>query len=120
MKALSIYIGDITFDAEGPVELARFWAEALHYEVQFSSEDFAAIIDPLKQNPRCCFQKACQPKTSKNRVHLDLFAQDMEAEVERLIRLGARKIKPGQDGDVVWTVMADPEDNEFCVQPPQY
>jgi hypothetical protein len=59
-----------------------------------------------------------EPKTVKNRLHLDLRADDQEAEVRRLEALGARRIDIGQ-GDVTWVVMADPEDNEFCVLCPR-
>lgn len=54
-------------------------------------------------------------KTVKNRVHLDLTARDMEAEVERLIGIGARRVEVITEAGLTWTVMTDPEGNEFCV-----
>lgn len=115
-----IYIGDITFDALDPPQLAEFWAAALHYEIQESEAEFAVAIDPARHRPRCVFQKTTLVKVGKNRLHLDLFAADAEAEVARLIDLGACELRRGEDGDVSWTVMLDPEGNEFCVQKPQY
>lgn len=114
-----IWIGDITFDARDVRRLAEFWRRALHLEVQTLTDDFAAIIDPRGGAPRCCFQRGATVKQGKNRVHLDLFAADMEGEVRRLVQLGARQVRTGREGEVVWTVMQDVEGNEFCVQPPQ-
>jgi hypothetical protein len=54
-------------------------------------------------------------KRAKNRLHLDLRPDDQDAEVERLVGLGARRVDVGQGQEVTWVVLADPEDNEFCV-----
>ena len=65
--------------------------------------------------------RTAEPKLAKNRLHLDiapLADGDQQAEVDRLISLGARRIDIGQ-GDVDWAVMADPDDNEFCVLTPR-
>jgi Glyoxalase-like domain len=61
------------------------------------------------------------PKTVKNRVHLDLTTEagDRDAEIERLLALGARGVDVGQTGEESWTVLADPEGNEFCVIRPK-
>jgi hypothetical protein len=60
-------------------------------------------------------------KVVKNRLHLDLTstAEDREAEIERILALGARRADVGQNGDESWTVLADPEGNEFCVVRPK-
>ncbi len=70
--------------------------------------DPAAVFIDIVRDPK--------PKTVKNRVHVDVNPRDREqdAEVERILALGARRIDVGQ-GDVSWVVLADPEDNEFCV-----
>jgi predicted enzyme related to lactoylglutathione lyase len=62
-----------------------------------------------------------EPKTVKNRVHLDLTssAQDRDQEIERIVALGARRVDIGQSGAESWTVLADPEGNEFCVIRPK-
>ena len=117
---LEIYIGDITFDVASPKVMAEFWAAALHYDIQEITDDFSAVIDSTGKHPRCCFQKVTTPKVGKNRIHLDLFTSNMEAEVARLERLGAQKLRTGDEDGVVWTVMIDVENNEFCVQPPQW
>ena len=68
-----------------------------------------------------CSHRLPEPKTAKNRVHLDLTtgADDRDAEIERLLRLGARWVNIGQTGDESWTVLADTEGNEFCVVRPK-
>ena len=114
---MAVRIGNITFDCTSPETVAAFWAAALGYVIQGSNDRYAAIIDPNGVSPRLYFQKVPEPKTVKNRVHLDLNVPDMEAEVERLTALGGRKVRVFDENDETWTVMADPEGNEFCVQP---
>ena len=67
------------------------------------------------------FHAAADPKTVKNRMHLDLTssAQDRDQEIGRLLALGARRVDVGQTGAESWTVLADPEGNEFCVVRPK-
>jgi Glyoxalase-like domain len=68
-----------------------------------------------------CFMPVTDPKTAKHRVHLDLTssAQDREQEIERLVALGARRVGIGQTGAQSWTVLADPQGNEFCLIRPK-
>jgi hypothetical protein len=68
-----------------------------------------------------CFMPVTDPKTVKNRVHLDLTssAADRDQEIDRLLALGARRVGIGQTGAESWTVLADPEGNEFCVVRPK-
>ena len=61
------------------------------------------------------FVKVPEPKIAKNRIHLDLMAPDPEAEVDRLVKLGATWVADLDEYGHTWTVMADPEGNEFCV-----
>jgi hypothetical protein len=131
------------FDANDPHLLAAFWAEALGYEVENNDEicrqmldggfatdadveevdgrlrwrDAAALNPPDGSGPRIYVQRVPEPKTVKNRVHLDLHvgAERMEAEVARLEGLGARRLYVGRQGPMQWQTMADPEGNEFCV-----
>ena len=137
----------VTFDSADPVALAAFWAEALHYlpappprgfdswEAALDSwgvpaehrNDRTALVDPDGVGPRLFFQKVPEPKTAKNRVHLDLRAaagrppeersDALEAECERLVALGASRFRRLEaDGiDEVCIVMQDPEGNEFCL-----
>ena len=80
------------------------------------------VIGPEESAPiGMCFMPMPETKTIKNRVHLDLTtgADDQDAEIERLLRLGARRVNIGQTGEESWTVLADPEGNEFCVVRPK-
>jgi predicted enzyme related to lactoylglutathione lyase len=78
---------------------------------------FASIgrTDPQPEQPTMMFIKVPEPKSVKNRVHLDLDASDREAEVERLVGLGATVVHDKDEWGVRWTTLTDPEGNEFCV-----
>ena len=110
---------NLTFDSADPESLARFWGEALNFTVDVRSNDAFAVPAGWSpsgaEGPRLLFQRVPEPKTVKNRLHLDLTADDMDAEVQRLVALGARMVRLVQEEDLSWTVMADPEGNEFCV-----
>jgi hypothetical protein len=69
--------------------------------------------------PGLCFLPVPESKTIKNRLHLDFAPDDQDAEVARLVGLGARRVDVGQVTDAPWVVLADPEGNEFCVLEPR-
>jgi len=128
----------VTFDCADPARLAAFWASALGYVIQQPPEGFAswpefltsigvpesewdtrsACVDPAGAGPRLFFQQVPEPKTAKNRVHLDVnVGRDrVDAEVERLVAAGAARVREHAEAGDRWVVMADPEGNEFCVQ----
>jgi predicted enzyme related to lactoylglutathione lyase len=107
-----------TLDCADPERLAPFWAEALHYRSNPYHAPYLTLSDPLGRSPELVLQKVPEPKPGKNRMHLDLFVSDLEAEASRMERLGARRLSvaplTGPTGDR-WIVMADPDGNEFCV-----
>ncbi|MCG5439934.1 VOC family protein [Micromonospora foliorum] len=104
----------LTVDARDPARLARWWAEALGYQVVTETPSGVEIRQSPDQLPALFFGPVPEGKERKNRLHLDLRPANQEAEVERLVDMGARHVDIGQ-GDVEWTVLADPEGNEFCV-----
>ncbi len=133
----------VSFDADDPPRLARFWAAALGYESQpppegFDSrpafaesvglaadeaENFAALTDPEGRRPRLFFQKVPEGKVAKNRIHLDVNAgapdhdwSKVTAHVELLRARGGTIVEERTDEMSRWIVMLDPEGNEFCVQ----
>src|SRR6266702_541371 len=116
----------LVVDAAEPTRLARFWAAALRWEVAAEESDEVDVWPPGFSYPDpaalpLVFVPVPEPKAGKNRVHLDLAtasARHQAAEVERLLALGAVPADIGQ-GDVPWTVLADPEGNEFCVLDPR-
>lgn len=137
----------VTIDCANPASLAAFWAEALGYVVQPPPDGFksweaaltawgvpesefgkaSAIVDPTGAGPRVFFQRVPEPKTAKNRVHLDVGVSDgpsaaaelrrvqIRPTVDRLVGLGATEVGETEEMGGFWVVMRDPEGNEFCV-----
>lgn len=111
----------IVIDAHDLDGLANFWAAALHWQV-LSRREREVVVGPDDSAPiGLCFMPSPDDKICKNRVHLDLTtdAIDRDAEIERLIALGASHINIGQTGSESWVVLADPEGNEFCIIRPK-
>jgi len=111
----------IVIDTHDLPGLARFWTQALGWRV-LSERDQEIVIGADENAPvGLCFMPVSDVKTVKNRVHLDLTtsAADRDAEIERLLALGAQRVDIGQTGQESWTVLADPEGNEFCVIRPK-
>ncbi|MEU4162030.1 VOC family protein [Actinoplanes sp. NPDC026670] len=108
------WVKSLTFDCADALVVARFWAAALGGELdEDATSDKAYVEAPGWGGPNLWFQRVPEPRTAKNRLHFDLRApnEDVPAEVERLIKLGATVVTPGE-----LTVMADPEGNVFCVE----
>jgi hypothetical protein len=134
----------VVIDSSSPHDLADWWAEALGWQVEEQDEGFirrmieegaaseadttrhrgalvwkvgAAIRSPDPGRPRVLFQHVPEAKTVKNRVHLDVSvgADRRDAEVARLLALGATELWRSSQGPFEWTTLADPEGNEFCV-----
>jgi catechol-2,3-dioxygenase len=111
----------IVIDAHDLPGLARFWTQALGWRVLSEREGEIVIGTDDSAPVGICFMPVSEPKTVKNRVHLDLTAgaAERDGEIERLLALGARRVDIGQSGAESWTVLADPEGNEFCVIRPK-
>jgi catechol 2,3-dioxygenase-like lactoylglutathione lyase family enzyme len=138
----------VVIDCADPARLAEFWAEALGYRLESPPEGFdtwpdflrsvnvpesawgsaSAVIDPDGPGPRLFFQRVPEPKTVKNRFHLDIRAAPglqgdermaaLEAECDRLVKLGATRVRrhePAPPMSAGFIVMTDPEGNEFCL-----
>jgi hypothetical protein len=101
-------------DCHDPEVLAAFWCQVLGYQVVSRNEREVDIAPGPSRFPGLAFLRVPGRKTVKNRLHLDLNPSDQQAEVQRLLDLGATRVDIGQ-GDCEWVVMADPEGNEFCV-----
>ncbi len=119
---MGLRMGALVVDSHDPGRVARFWAAALDWVIS-RDEDPEWVVEPRAGTRDDCvvadllFIKVPEPKTIKNRLHFDLRPEDQAAEVTRLEELGATRVDVGQGEDVAWVVMADPEGNEFCVQP---
>ena len=107
----------ITIDCADPRSLAEFWTKALDLEVAFDAEGwFVQLRSPADPTqPSLGLQKVPEARAGKNRVHLDFAAGDREAAIERLVGLGATRGADHSAPGLTWTVLQDPEGNEFCV-----
>ncbi len=121
----------IVVESTDPGRLARWWAEALGWQVIFEdeAEGEVVIVPPWFQEvdatlefhqvpPGLVFVRVEHEKATKNRLHWDFAphtSDDRDAEIARLEALGATRIDVGQPADVTWTVLADIDGNEFCV-----
>lgn len=108
---------DVVIDCADPEASAAFWAEALGYRRAGRWEEYVILMPVVAGHPPVLLQRVPEAKRTKNRVHLDLRADDVAGEVARLERLGARRVDVGQGEGRAWVPMADPEGNEFCVCP---
>ena len=111
----------VIVDCRDPREQAAFWATALSHQVIERNPSEFRVFNRDEPGPSLYFMKVDEPKVVKNRLHLDLLAKgSMESEVARLVAAGANVVGVREDPDSVknrdrWTVMRDPEGNEFCV-----
>jgi predicted enzyme related to lactoylglutathione lyase len=115
---LTTRLTTLCFDATDPLRLARFWAAALNWDIHDETQPEIELL-PTDDTPfGLLFLPVPEPKVGKNRIHLDLVSEspDHQTEmVDRLLAQGASRIDIGQGAAVHWTVLADPEGNEFCV-----
>ncbi|MEV4936674.1 VOC family protein [Streptomyces zaomyceticus] len=116
---------ELAIDCADPAGLARFWCAVLDYEVRDEEDGLVTIGAPVVPeakdrvgpvSPTLTFARVPEGKSVKNRLHIDVSPsdRDQDAEVRRLLDLGARHVDVGQ-GEVSWVPLADPEGNEFCV-----
>ncbi|GAC1636542.1 MAG: VOC family protein [Chloroflexota bacterium] len=120
---MSLRIQCVCIDSHNPSRIAAFWESALGWRRTHESDD-EVVLEPPAGTPEdgvvpdLLFVRVPEDKTVKNRLHFDLRPEDQEAEVDRLVGLGAQRIALGQAPDVSWIVLADPDGNEFCVLKP--
>ncbi len=114
---MTLSLAHITFDCHDVAAVSQFWSAALDRPVDEGAQPFFATIGyPARPGaPAWMFLQVPEGKTAKNRMHLDLTSDDREAEVTRLVSLGATRVGDHDEFGHRWTVMRDPEGNEFCV-----
>jgi Glyoxalase-like domain len=108
---------ELVLDCAEPKRLASFWREALDYRDFYTDANLAVLVPKEGIASPLLLQGVPEPKAGKNRMHVDIVVDDVEAEVRRLQGLGARRIDDGVQsfGGTRWVRMSDPEQNEFCV-----
>ncbi|MEF2976123.1 VOC family protein [Subtercola sp. YIM 133946] len=109
-----LHLEEIVVDCHDFSALGHWWAEALGWPIVGEYDGELELQQADGSHPTLLFLNVPEPKTIKNRLHLDFVPDDQAAEVERLVALGARRVDIGQ-GEKSWVVLADPEGNEFCV-----
>ena len=107
----------LVLDCTDPDGLATFWTEALGYTTVGGAGNYVLLVAADGALPKLLLQAVPEPKSTKNRMHLDIEIADVESEASRLEALGARRLEPGvrTEHGTSWVIMADPEGNEFCV-----
>lgn len=118
-------ITELVIDCADPRLLADFWCEVLGY-VELEVDEGDVEIGPPGggfggPQPTLLFSRGGEPKRGKLPLHIDVSPtdRDQDAELERLLAAGARKVDIGQTGEESWHVLADPEGNEFCLLRPR-
>lgn len=116
--SVTLNIHNVVINCEHPQRLSEFWARALEMDVL---EDYGSfmLLGRAGSPVTLGLQRVPEPRVGRNRVHIDLNGEPRDAAAQRLVDLGAKvqgeERPPGLD--LVWTVMTDPEGNEFCVTP---
>jgi len=114
MPTLSNSLFAVTFDCADAAALAGFWADVLDRQVaEGPTSEHAVLLPGDTSGPRIVINKVPEPKTVKNRLHLDVMSDAFNAERERLLSLGAQRIHDVQRDKSRWTTFADIEGNEF-------
>ena len=115
---MSIAVGSIVIRCFHFSKTLAFWQQALNYVLREPPDDqgWAVLVDPSGVGVNLSFQQVAEPRTGKRgRLHMDLYAEDQLAEVERLVSLGASRYPWKYEPDADYIVLADPDDNLFCV-----
>jgi Glyoxalase-like domain len=115
---MPLELEQVIVDSSDPEALGRWWASALGWVIVNDDPDEFEIRPAEDRLPGLLFAEVPERKTAKNRLHLDFRPVDQQAEVARLLALGATHADVGQ-GDESWVALADPEGNEFCVLGPR-
>ncbi|MCA1824703.1 MAG: VOC family protein [Frankia sp.] len=111
-----LYFGSVVINVGDMDRARRFWTATLGYvERDAPDETFTVLHDPQRPWANLSLQLTSEPKSQRNRLHLDLYTEHQQREVERLIALGATRPAWDYPPDADFVVLADPDGNEFCV-----
>src|SRR5579863_6144571 len=121
VSSMACRVSELVLGCRDPAVLARFWCEVLDFVVLDREDDGSVEIGPREgfggPQPTIILSRRDEPEQGKSRLHIDVNAtdRDQDAELDRLLKLGARPADIGQTGLESWHVLADPEGNEFCL-----
>ena len=114
-RVVDVRLTNVVIDCSDPRELSAFWSALTGVPIRHAFDDWVSL-EPMDGGVRIAFQKVPEPKTVKNRVHMDLSAEDEETTAREIVAtLGARRLWVSEDPDDPFVVLADPEGNEFCI-----
>ena len=109
------FVSTVMIDCTDIDVMVTFWKELLGLEEKVRYPDYVWLSRLSESGPALAFQRVPEPRTGKNRIHLDLAAEDPEALVRRVVDLGGAREEDHQMADFHWSVLSDPEGNVFCV-----
>jgi glyoxalase superfamily protein len=110
---MSITVWAVGYDAADAGTLAQFWSEVLRRPVREGATPEFAAVDVAEGAPLLSFHRVPEGKTVKNRMHPDLVSTEFDADVTRLLGVGATRVNEVRQGSAHWITFADPEGNEF-------
>jgi predicted enzyme related to lactoylglutathione lyase len=106
----------INLDCSDLERMVAFYTAAFGYERKGTAgSTYASAVPPGGDRPKLVFQRVPEPKAVKNRMHLDVIVDDIDAEAERYVALGATRVEKISEYGCTWIVMLDPEGNELCL-----
>lgn len=109
------FVSTVMIDCNDIDAMVKFWSEALELEEKVRYPDYVWLSRLSEKGPALAFQRVPEPRKDKNRIHLDLAAEDPEAFVEKVIELGGSRVEDHEVHGFHWSVLADLEGNVFCV-----
>jgi predicted enzyme related to lactoylglutathione lyase len=114
---MTLGFGQVVIDSQRADDIAAFWSALLERPVRDGANQFFAIIPASEDGtfPAMMFLAVPEPRQVKNRMHLDLVATDLAAEVQRAVDLGATKVAEFDEYGTRWVTMTDPEGNVFDI-----
>jgi len=109
-------IGSIVIDCNEFDKMLAFWQEALHYVPRRPARGgWVVLCDPKERGPNISLNQVSTKRRGRNRLHLDLYTDNREAEVNRLLKIGAKRHRQTYDPEDDFRVLEDPDGNLFCV-----
>ena len=111
-------VSSVVINTDDPDRLAAFWTELLGVGISRRSGPYFIWLEPQHDGGiSVAFQKVEEPTGGKRRLHLDLYVDDLDSSVQQALDLGASHVEDHTSGDFRWSVLADPDGNEFCLAP---
>ncbi|WP_350274045.1 VOC family protein [Kribbella sp. HUAS MG21] len=112
---MAVSLESVVFDCADAQTLATFWAGVLSSEVDADGNQYFATVNRTAPGTTLMFIQVPEPRTGKNRLHVDLAATEWAAEIDRLVGLGAKRVDEHDEYGTHWITLADPEGNVFDV-----